>query len=45
MNLAERSKECARYHLTYGQAQTMAYGGKLPEDFGEVKKIENTEDN
>jgi hypothetical protein len=35
MNLAERSKECARYHLTYGQAQTMAYGGKLPEDFGE----------
>lgn len=43
MSLAERNAESRKYHLTYGQAQGRAYCGTLPEDFGEVKKIENTE--
>ena len=39
MNLNERSKECRKYHLTYGQAQTMAYNGTLPEDFGVTTEV------
>ena len=34
MSLQERSIECARFHLTYGQAQVKAMNGTLPEDFG-----------
>lgn len=38
MSLAERGAECRKHRLTYGQAQTKAYFGMLPEDFGEVKE-------
>lgn len=34
MSLREISAECARLHLTYGQAQVMAQSGTLPNDFG-----------
>ena len=38
MSWKEISVECARFHLTYGQAQVMAMNGTLPEDFG-LRKI------
>ena len=34
----ELTEELARYHLSYGQAQIMAYNDTLPEDFG-LRKI------
>ncbi len=34
MNWTELTTECARFHITYGQAQQMFYNGTLPEDFG-----------
>lgn len=34
MSWKEISAECARLHITYGQAQVMAQKGTLPEDFG-----------
>lgn len=34
MSLREISAECARLHISYGQAQIMAYNGTLPESFG-----------
>ena len=39
MSWKELSTECARLHLTYGQAQVMAMNGTLPEDFGLKSKI------
>lgn len=41
MSLREISEECARFHLTYGQAQVMAQNGTLPEDFGLMHKEVN----
>ena len=34
MSWKELSAECARLHLSYGQAQQLYYSGTLPEDFG-----------
>ncbi|MBQ3021928.1 MAG: hypothetical protein IJD91_01195 [Clostridia bacterium] len=34
MSWKEITVECARLHLTYGQAQQMYYNNTLPEDFG-----------
>ncbi len=39
MSWKELSAECARLHLSYGQAQVMAMNGTLPEDFGLKSKI------
>lgn len=38
MTLREISAECARYHITYGQAQVMVKEGCLPEGFGKEKR-------
>lgn len=34
MSLREVSAECARLHISYGQASLMAQNGTLPEEFG-----------
>ncbi len=34
MSLREISAECARFHLTYGEAQVLMERGELPDDFG-----------
>lgn len=44
MALAERNGEARKYHLSYGQAQAMAYCGTLPEDFG-IKRNEGKNEN
>lgn len=38
MSWKEISAECARLHITYGQAQVMAMNGTLPEDFGSKER-------
>ena len=34
MSWKELTAECARFHLSYGQSQVMAYNGTLPENWG-----------
>lgn len=38
MTWKELTEELARFHLTYGQAQMMAYNNSLPKGFGLKKK-------
>ena len=38
MPWGELTSELARYHMTYGESQTMAYSNTLPENFGLKRK-------
>ena len=38
MTLTEISAECLRYHITYGQAQSLQQRRQLPADFGKRGK-------